>query len=302
MKKYKLFIDCDDVIVMSSPLIQKDVENNTRFKSSELISRERLLKMLRYFQKKINDKNISLEELAMLKESLKYEMNANDVIRVEQGDVSITSAIQTLCSLAEHDKEMFLEERDAYLERDNKNLEGGAVDYDSIYRKENMAPCNSVFLKWLYDTELFSDIYEITSQNGPREDNAKANLNKKEFPFIHYLSLRFHNTEHVDGIRRGRSSKAEYTMRTLNIPDLADCVLIDDSTANVTDWMNYNGIGLLYKPLSLLERKEKRFDNLYIDPNTGRRFVRIFSLNALEVQNAIENYDEILNSKQKKIS
>ena len=66
--------------------------------------------------------------------------------------------------------------------------------------------------------------------------------------------------------------------------------------------MNYNGIGLLYKPLSLLERKEKCFDNLYIDPNTGRRFVRIFSLNALEVQNAIENYDEILNSKQKKIS
>ena len=83
MKKYKLFIDCDDVIVMSSPLIQKDVENNTRFKSSELISRERLLKMLRYFQKKINDNNISLEELAMLEESLKYEMNANDVIRVE---------------------------------------------------------------------------------------------------------------------------------------------------------------------------------------------------------------------------
>ena len=90
---------------------------------------------------------------------------------------------------------------------------------------------------------------------------------------VPFLGLRFHKEKH-DAKRRGRNSKAEFVMENIT-SDLSNCYLIDDSIANIRDWINHGGVGILYKPYTEKELATGILDEFdcYRIPNFSKELI-----------------------------
>lgn len=275
MEKY-LFIDKDDVMINSSPLIQNYVQEKTIYKKEDLNALEYRLALAKYNHNVVkNIVTLALKKRQKPELPVKVRPGSNDVIR--RSDCNLKETLQTtfrrwyfepleLAIKEEHDamikKEMFLEARDNFLECDNMlDRKDAVVDYDSIYTASN-ATTNivNVIRDLTYNCE-FSCVYELSHYNGKREFEAKKKLNKTLYgDTVPFLGLRFHLEKHIDGVRRKRSSKAEYVMKLFDLTDLSNCYLIDDSRENVIDWINHGGKAMLYKPFTNEEIENNIYD------------------------------------------
>ena len=262
MTKFKnlklICLDNDDVMFNSSPLIQYHVERNfPRFSTNMLKIRERTLSILNYQYDLMNEEIERAKREKRRPELPEFNIVRNDVIRENSSPsgyfeyeyynkplIELGESIE----LAKNDKEMFLEERDAEVEKDGK-LANGVIPYDSIYSEMNWIPYTRQNVVELYN--FFGDrLISLTAHNGiddmhGREFDAKGEAVHKMVSNMKHYGLRFHATEHVPGIRRPRNSKSEKIMEIYGLDDLHGVVNIDDSLDNCLDIYNHGGSPIL---------------------------------------------------------
>ena len=137
---YSLFVDIDDVLVYSSPMIQKQVDEKTVFKTSILESIEQLRRNVLYFNKEVekecnnafNEKRLPditrfpKEIFNIKKDNLQFE----DLTDREIEDIYIkpTSSSSYYLSIVNQIYNYYLELRDMFLENDNLEY-GKAKEY-----------------------------------------------------------------------------------------------------------------------------------------------------------------------------
>lgn len=257
-----LVLDNDDVLFNSSPLIQYHVEKNwPKFSSRILKQRERVISVMEYQYDQI------LAEIARAKlnheiPNLKdFNVNRNDVIRTEEEAIfdfedryyrkPIDEMLDDL-SLVKFDKEMFLEGRDATVEADGKlSISDGLIPYHEIYQEANWFPYTMENVRKLHN--VFGErLISLTAHNGindtkGREFEAKGEAVHKMVPEMKHYGLRFHATEHIDGERRPKNSKAKKIMQLYNLEDLRGVVIVDDSLDNCVDIYNHGGTPILLR-------------------------------------------------------
>ena len=254
-----LILDNDDVMFKSSPLIQFHVERNfPQFATSILTQREMIISIVQHQYE---------EELAIIEEARKngvkpnlpdFSKMRNDVIKTEKTKsedfeeeyyVKPINRILEALNLTLKDKEMFLEERDATVEADGK-LEKGVIPYDEIYSEKNWFPYVSRNVQNLYEN-FEGRVISLTAHNGiddmhGREFEEKGKAVHKMVDEMKHYGLRFHDSEHIPGIRRGRNSKSKKIMQIYGYEDMHGVVLIDDSIANCLDIYNHGGTPILF--------------------------------------------------------
>lgn len=128
---FSLFVDIDDVLVSSSPLIQKQVNEKTIFKTSVLRNIEQLKRNCEYFVKEIEKEcNVAFDEKRLPdfkrfpKELFEVDVNNFNFDLCSQEELNkiylypIGNAMYYL-KVADLILNQFLEERDMFLENDN---------------------------------------------------------------------------------------------------------------------------------------------------------------------------------------
>lgn len=268
-KNLKLIcLDNDDVMFNSSPLIQYHVERNfPGFSARKLNTRERAVSVLNYQYNLVKEEIEKAKKERRLPNLPEFNVVRNDVIRESSSlseDFEYEYYIRPLIELGEcielakHDKEMFLEERDATIEKDGK-LENGVIPYNEIYSEENWIPYTKQNVQELFN--MFGDrLISLTAHNGlddmhGREFDAKGEAVHKMVKDIPHFGLRFHRTEHVEGERRPRNSKSERLMELYGLEDLFGVVNVDDSIDNCIDIYNHGGTPIFLNNLN----KENRY-------------------------------------------
>lgn len=254
----RIYLDLDDVVFRSSPCIQKHVSKNFPQFSTEILRLKEgnLLLWKKCLELALLEINKAKREEREPELFLPFPVGKNDIIREindDNNDDYDTKSIVELghfINLAQHDLDMFFEERDATLEADGKKS-NGVIPYDEIYSEENWMP---------YAKENINDLYKVfgserlcclTAHNGiddthGREFDAKVDAVHRMNPNIKVYGLRFHPYEHKDdGKRRPRSLKSSTIRRIEQITDDDPIKLIvcpDDSSFNNKDIYDNGGI------------------------------------------------------------
>ena len=299
-----IFFDLDDYMVESSPLIQAAFDKKTRFKNDKLLSLEYVLASCKeaYERNKEEiERAFACGERPRLIGNVK--VGSNDVIKTTSGNAAIDELEKEkrrierwykkpleLSKMAYGDaywaKEMFLEERDHFLEMDNQEtVENGIVDYQNIYTKEHATPGALSMIEEIIESGEYDGHFCLSHHNGGREEVCKRKFIEGIFGNkLRFIGLRFHSEAYEEERRRPRSSKALYVMQKFNLPNLEGCVLVDDSTANLDDWIKYGGMGILYRPITEDEEYEG-----YLVPH-GNKYPRITEMSKNSLDKALKFY------------
>ena len=259
VKNLKLLVlDNDDVLFRSSPLIQFHVERNwPKFSTKILKSRERAISIVQHQYDEVSRIIEEAKRKGEIPNLPDFNMMRNDVIKTESDENADFNEeyyrkplveIGEVLDMVKHDKEMFLEERDATVEADGK-LDNGVIPYDRIYSERNWMPYTLENVRNLYE-ELEGKVISLTAHNGiddmnGREFKAKGDAISKMVPDMKHLGLRFHAWEHIEGERRPRNSKAIKLMQIYDLPNLHGIVAVDDSMENCLDIFRYGGTPIL---------------------------------------------------------
>lgn len=299
-----VFYDLDDCIVESSPLIQSAVEEKTRFKNDILT----LLEFKVALTKKAFD-----ECFKEIKRAYRWgekpnisqyiKLGSNDVQKGKNNDNLVLSKEEekkrrfkrwywdpymltgTAYNNAYREKEMFLEERDHCLEEDNQKEHNYIVDYQNTYVLKNATPGSIEMINEMIESDEYEGYYCLSHHNGGREEKCKRNFINQVFNGkLEFLGMRFHSEEYQEGKRRKRSSKALYIMRKFGLKDLSNCILIDDSTANLDEWIKYGGVAILYRPMS----DDEKYTGM-LEPH-GDKYPRITKMSKVAVDEALKFY------------
>ncbi len=302
MKKL-IFFDLDDCIVESSPLIQSYLDAKTEFTSDSLEVLETILSSCKDIYAR-NEKEIERAMRTLKKPNIigTIKSGSNDVMKDVAGD-RIDDDIsekrrfyswyqrpleisKLACGKAYWDREKFLEERDHYLEVDNLKMGDDAiVKYEAIYNANNLTDGAVSTIEDVVESNEYEAVYVLSHFNGDREEECKRQFVTSMLPkSLTFLGLRFHLEEYRQGLRRVRSSKALYVMEKFKLANLEDCILIDDSKANLDEWVNFGGKAILYRPQS---EDEKFLESL--EPH-GDRYPRITKMTKDEIDNALKFY------------
>ena len=268
IKNLKLLVlDNDDVLFRSSPLIQFHVEKNwPKFATKILRTHERAISIVQYQYDEILKIIDAAKKDGIIPELPDFGMMRNDVIKVdsdESGDFNEQyyrrplQEILEVLEMVKHNKEMFLEERDATVEKDGKE-KNGLIPYDQIYMENNWMPYVKENVQNLYEM-TDGKVVSLTAHNGiddmnGREFEAKGDAVHRMVLDIPHYGLRFHAWEHIDGERRPRNSKALKLMQIYDLPNLHGVVAVDDSMDNCLDIYRYGGT-----PILVSQNKENQY-------------------------------------------
>ena len=293
-------------MVESSPLIQASFDEKTSFKNDKLETLEYILASC----KEAYEKNaIAIAKASERGEKPKLignvKVGSNDIMKTSSGNKAIDELekekrryerwykrpleiSKKAYGEAYWAKEMFLEERDHFLEMDNQQKGAEAiVDYDSIYCEEHLVPGAIEMINEVIDSGEYAGCFCLSHHNGGREEIRKNNfVSKVTSNRLPFLGLRFHSEEYSEGKRRPRSSKALYIMHKFNLANLEGCILVDDSTANLDEWIKYGGAAILYRPISEDEEYEGKL------ASHGDKYPRITKMNKEQLDNALKFYKQ----------
>ena len=253
----RIYLDLDDVLFNSSPVIQYYVAKHFPQFSSDIL---RLKEGNLQLWKKCLE--LAMKEIELAKREsrepeiyLPFPVGKNDIIRDtnNQSDDYDTRHLVELgryIDLAQHELDMFFEERDATLEEDGKKA-NGIIPYDEIYSEKNWMPYVKQNINDLYNVFGSERLVCLTAHNGiddthGREFEAKVDAVHRMNPNIKVYGLRFHPYEHKnDGKRRPRSLKSDAIRRIEGMSDAEQIKFIvcpDDSTFNNKDIYDNGGI------------------------------------------------------------
>ena len=253
----RIYLDLDDVVFNSSPVIQDNVDKQfPQFSREKLKLKEGTLllweKCLQLAMLEIEKARREGREPELF---LPFAVGKNDIIRdienhSDDYDIKPIVDLSKYIGLAKHELDMYFEERDATLEADGKKSDG-VIPYEEIYSEKNWMP---------YAKENINDLFKVfgserlcclTAHNGiddthGREFEAKVDAIHRMNPDIKVYGLRFHPYEHRDdGKRRPRNLKSAAIRRIEGISDDEDIRFIvcpDDSSFNNKDIYDNGGI------------------------------------------------------------
>ena len=253
----RIYLDLDDVVFNSSPVIQQHVGKNfpqfsteqLRLKEGNLLLWEKCLQLAMLEIEKARRENREPELF------LPFPVGKNDIIREVEShsddyDIRPIVELGKFISLAKHDLDMYFEDRDTTLEADGK-LDNGVIPYEEIYSEKNWMPYAKENINDLYNVFGSERLVCLTAHNGVddthgREYEAKVDAIHKMNPNIKVYGLRFHPYEHKDdGKRRPRNLKSSAIRRIEGINDDDSIKLIvcpDDSAFNNKDIYDNGGI------------------------------------------------------------
>lgn len=260
-----LVLDSDDVLFNSSPLIQFHVEKNwPQFSTNILKTRERTISIVQHQYDEVEKEIKRARECGVVPNLPDFNITRNDVIRADETrnadfneEYYRTPLIEIGESLEQvkYAKEMFLEMRDATVEADGKlSINEGKIPYEEIYRECNWLPYTKENVQELHNI-FGSRLISLTAHNGiddmnGREFEAKREAIKKMVSSIEHYGLRFHNTEHIDGIRRPRNSKGLKLKEIGGFDNLNGVVIVDDSMDNCVDIYMHGGTPIYVNPFN----------------------------------------------------
>lgn len=253
----RIYMDLDDVVFNSSPVIQYYVAKNFPQFSSEVLKLKEgnLLLWKNCLDCAVNEIEKAKREGREPEIFLPFPIGKNDIIReydnhIDDYDVRPIVELGKYIRLANHDLDMFFEERDTTLEADGK-LEKGVIPYDEIYSEKNWMPYARENLNDLYNVFGSERLVCLTAHNGiddthGREYEAKVEAIHQINPNIKVYGLRFHPYEHKDdGKRRPRNLKSSAIRKIEGIDEDDPIKLIvcpDDSSFNNRDIYDNGGI------------------------------------------------------------
>ena len=292
----RIYLDVDDVLFDSSPVIQYHVEKHfPQYSEKELIYREANLILWQ------NCLNNALAEIELAKKEgrepdlfLPFPVGKNDIIREvdNQNDDYNLGYRQSIVKLGEYTKQaknkldMFFENRDTELEADGK-LDNGVIPYEEIYSEKNWMPYVRENINDLYNVFGSERLCCLTAHNGiddshGREFEAKVDAIHRINKNIKVYGLRFHPYEHRDdGKRRPRNLKSSAIRRIEGIgenDELDFIVAPDDSIFNNQDIYRNGGIPIFINHIGAPNENEfamaksiraeslfREFDALHLD-------------------------------------
>lgn len=190
---------------------------------------------------------IGSRELSRIKTELKKPNPSSYVKNLAKS----TDALDTAKIVAS----TFGEFHDAMLEANNKIEPGkNLINYRKIYDRCHLIDGALEAMLDCYDSGEFQSVEVLSHHNGGYEFQAKEEMIKSligdrdiKFNGIYFHGGEIHDLHKNDGRRRERYPKAKFILDTKGYPNINDCVLIDDSTANCDTWVKYGGIAILYK-------------------------------------------------------
>ena len=260
----RIYMDMDDVLYKSSPVIQFHVTKKFPQYSSDVLKLKEgnLLLWKRCRELAIKEKELAKREGRKPIFYLPFIIGKNDIIREDENftDDYETRTIVELdkyIELANHDLDMYFENRDATLEADGK-LKNGVIPYEEIYSEKNWMPYAKENLNDLYNVFGSERLVCLTAHNGiddshGREFEAKVEALHRMNPNIKVYGIRFHAIEHSDdGKRRPRNLKSSGIRRIEGIGEdepLDGYVCPDDSSFNNNDIYDNGGIPVFINPI-----------------------------------------------------
>lgn len=279
----KIWLDVDDTIYDSSPLIQFYVDRYFPiYNHQNLEAKQRTLALWKYYyaymegllneaRKFGNNPDMSLFNRVM------YPQGQDDIIRttVRQKYESIVDdknfrlyqepllIIGQSIQDAQNDLDWFYELRTAQLEADGKS-DHGDIPYELIYRKENLLPYAEENLIALYK-RFGSLVAGLTAHNGPtdttgREFEAKIEGLRSIVSNLEVRGIRFkpkpfdiHSGEIRDRSLKSTVMRAEFGLS----PDepITGQLEADDSLFNANDVYREGGIPIWIIPKNICDRK-----------------------------------------------
>jgi len=258
-----LVLDNDDVLFNSSPLIQFHVEKNwPKFSTEILKTCERTISIVQFQYDEVEKQIKEAREAGIIPEIPNFNQTRNDVIRTEEtrsADFYEEYYRRPLIEIGQSleqvkfAKEMFLENRDATVEADGKLPFGeGVIPYEEIYKECNWFPYTKENVREFYN--VFGErLISLTAHNGiddmhGREFEAKGEAVHKMEKNIKHYGLRFHDSEHIEDVRRPRNSKGLKIKYIYGLDDLHGVVIVDDSMDNCRDVYNHGGTPIYVNP------------------------------------------------------
>ena len=280
----KIWLDIDDTIFDSSPLIQKYVDIfYPLYSQANLLVKQRNLALWKYYYEHMEGllaeaKRLGITPDMSIFNRVIYPQGQDDIIRtaVRQKYESIVDdkdfkvyrepllIIGQSVQDAQKDLDWFYELRTACLEADGKK-EKGDIPYEYIYREENLLPYAKENLIELY--RIFGSLIAcLTAHNGiddthGREFEAKVEAIKRIVKGIDVRGIRFkpeefdiHNTEIRERSFKSKVMRAEFDLE----PDepITGQVGADDSLFNNNDVYREGGVPIWIIPKNIGSRND----------------------------------------------
>lgn len=271
--KYSLFVDIDDVLVYSSPLIQKQVNEKTVFKTYILENIEQLRRNIIYFGNELakecatayNEKRLpNFERFPKEIFSIKNE-NAkfDDLTDIEIQDLYVNpmTSVSFYLTLANQILNQFLELRDMFLENDNLEY-GDAKEYNfEEERKKILLFKNKVLDNWRMISKInnfcLSEATRISSEARAKKimpnygdlvktdsnDIIRTNVNKSDYTYFLY------EKPIQDICKLVSNDLLEYILLNFNIERNTSKELIDYDMIYSDDNVNRKAVLMIYKAM-----------------------------------------------------
>jgi len=269
-QKLNLFIDFDDVVIITRPRLEKELLKAYKYASpyywddleisireeyhrkiEEIRQKETIIRQKKGFNKEL------LDELYAMEMNLYTEYIRNKEEVKENNKylgVNIDYALEVLNN------------SDVYHDGDNPNSPY-YINYDKILNICYAMPDSVEFVKTVMMLPHI-DAKILSHKNCKRECLRKEKIIKEHIGDIPLHTLYFHSDPFSPG-KRCMNSKAEYVMNLYGLSCLDETfILIDDSKTNILDWMSHGGKGILFSktyvegfPYQLNELTYEAFSN-----------------------------------------
>lgn len=281
--KYSLFVDIDDVLVYSSPIIQQQVNEKTVFKTVVLENIEQLRRNVLYFSKEVEkecqlaykekrlpDTNRFPKEIFNIKNTnLKFEeLNDRDIQNIY---IKPNSSCGYYLSIVNQILNQFLELRDMFLENDNLEL-GKAKEYNfSEEQKRLLLFKNKIIDSWdmiikinkfclseatkismnAKDNNIYPDYGDLVKTDS--NDIIRTNINENDYTYFLY------EKPIQDICRLISNDLLEYMLLNFNITRNASQELIDYDMIYQEKNVNKKAVLMIYKVML-----SHNIDSLYL--------------------------------------
>ena len=194
--------------------------------------------------------------------------------------------IERLVRLSQNEKANAFENRDFFLESDQRLGGAHAMRYNKIYQLSNVFPGTIENVRCL--ANIIQDLRAFSHLNGAYENSEKERFIRELDRRIQFRGIRFHDYEHEEFIKklkedrnlgkkdiryqRPRNNKALTFKKEFNIEDLSSYFIIDDSLDNLRAWRDAGGVAIFFN------RAGKKQDRA-----NGDNFIEVTSLEPTRV-------------------
>lgn len=136
------------------------------------------------------------------------------------------------------------------------------INYEKIFATNEIYSHSIEYIRYLCNCGRYDKVYILTHCNVDREVEAKVKFINKYLPGLEMIAVPFHTDKYEHGKNRRPTSKAEYLKKYLNIDDMSNCTLIDDSNNNGIDWVANGGNFIKYSPNNNVSYLKKEVPSL----------------------------------------